>query len=574
MEELFRWVKAKTYEDGASDDERYETYVGTDRLVEDMFCLRTNNLSLTTPQWFSLIRRDETFRDLDYRHDRILEYLDGDKEFLHMQDLVTGEKVDIGRFGFAPRLNFMKTLEQDHLCALTSTVKYRGVTVMVGTCLRDKKDGNLTREAVEAGNINARNERKLTPRQIENFHRLSGGDMCLFVKDKQELAKVMNLILDKDTPPSGYTFPELKPESKCLAVFLTKDNILQISPYMGECINAPGNRFYSRKDAEEKGFSLYTPTSGIFLTYDVARALHGKGYFGDCRLISSSGVEFGRKILRDNGEFMIDYFYGEAPELPSLPAGGPASRPGAGQSSPGSTPSSSMPLSAHLIVSAIDIDILAQALGRLSKERHLKVHQEIKEIIDAIPVRMEEVYVQDYADTLKYFTRSIRVCTDDEYAESRTDMDYVLVNYLQKMRDILSSDTGQASPALAQSLGKLRDHIHALSEESSEVLPDLKFSMESMRKILPVQFLSFHKLLLEEVQNNRRAYVKAKVWSKSDIADYSSYIRSLETAMTFGENNDLKLYRDRIERLFEKNWPSNLPGSVVAVWEHIWSRVI
>ena len=94
-----------------------------------------------------------------------------------------------------------------------------------------------------------------------------------------------------------------------LALMATRDQGFLIISLSIPAIKAPGNPFYNEDYAKKHASDLLLCSDAI--EYSAVCTLLENNYLPDAALNSHKGYEYGRKMLQDNAQFIIDYMFAE-----------------------------------------------------------------------------------------------------------------------------------------------------------------------------------------------------------------------------------------------------------------------
>ena len=107
--------------------------------------------------------------------------------------------------------------------------------------------------------------------------------------------------------PENLALPQTLNGRTGIVVTASPEGGLFFVPKGAECIASPDNPYYNKEKAGSDAIALCIGDEAI--TYELSCWLQDRNLIPDARLNSLKGEEHGRKLVRDNHQFLTDYFF-------------------------------------------------------------------------------------------------------------------------------------------------------------------------------------------------------------------------------------------------------------------------
>lgn len=269
-----------------------------------------NMLSLTAAEWLSAAIKKPFTIDHSHLRNRLYTVVNRYATTVQFRDILTGDNVIIEE----DSLNedwLEKYSNKPGTTVSCGFIQFNDKCYQCGTMITDP-DSDYIEEYKEKQH-NEDYAKSLGKQNYDHFYEASGGKHIIFLKGEKELT-------DFYTKEAGITVtPDFERQLKdmvfkqaddgMLALMATRDQGFLIISLSIPAIKAPGNPFYNEDYAKKHASDLLLCSDAI--EYSAVCTLLENNYLPDAALNSHKGYEYGRKMLQDNAQFIIDYMFAE-----------------------------------------------------------------------------------------------------------------------------------------------------------------------------------------------------------------------------------------------------------------------
>lgn len=141
---------------------------------------------------------------------------------------------------------------------------------------------------------------------FQAFRKASGGKAFVICRDKEDLRGFLTRKLGYKLQ-ENLALPQTLDGRTGIVVTASPEGGLSFVPKGAECIASPDNPYYNKEKAGSDAIALCIGDKAI--TYELSCWLQDRKLIPDARLNSLKGEEHGRKLVRDNHQFLTDYFF-------------------------------------------------------------------------------------------------------------------------------------------------------------------------------------------------------------------------------------------------------------------------
>lgn len=145
----------------------------------------------------------------------------------------------------------------------------------------------------------------------ELFLKASHGEPIVFLKGKKELMNFYSqngtIVMPKDFNKQLKYIIDEHSEDGLVAIMSSPDKCYLIITCSIPAIKAPNNPYYDHEYAKLHAHELMLSDKAI--DYSAVCELLSLGYLPDAAINSSKGYEYGRELLQNNAQFVVDYMF-------------------------------------------------------------------------------------------------------------------------------------------------------------------------------------------------------------------------------------------------------------------------
>lgn len=266
---------------------------------ESLFSQKTGPLALPLTQWYAAMlegmgmeKEIATINAIENHASDYFKIDHIDETYLYI--------IDTYETAFAVLRSSFENLSDEALqstVVITSLVKYNGEWNANGLSIWDNHEEIYEYLIEEKENVEQ--ARKET---YEKVLKANDGSPIAYFKNVIELKEWIARTLGADREVD-YSLVENKED---IVVFVSSDKEIEILPYIGCCIKDPKNPFFDADKAETKGIALLV--NHYSCPSDMYQYLCENNMVPDIYINSFFGKEKGRKLVRDNSDFIARFF--------------------------------------------------------------------------------------------------------------------------------------------------------------------------------------------------------------------------------------------------------------------------
>ena len=291
-------------------DEQQRDILSYTTTLANVLIDKHNMLSLTAAEWLSAAINKPFTIDHSRLRNRLYTVVNRYATTVQFRDILTGDNVIIEE----DSLNedwLEKYSNKPGTTVSCGFIQFNDKCYQCGTMITDP-DSDYIEEYKEKQH-NEDYAKSLGKQNYDHFYEASGGKHIIFLKGEKELT-------DFYTKKAGITVtPDLERQLKdmvfkqaddgMLALMATRDQGFLIISLSIPAIKAPDNPFYNEDYAKKHASDLILCSDAI--DYSAVCTLLENNYLPDAALNSLKGYEYGRKMLQDNAQFIVDYMFAE-----------------------------------------------------------------------------------------------------------------------------------------------------------------------------------------------------------------------------------------------------------------------
>lgn len=270
------------------------------------FTSRKNLLSLTSPEWLSLIFGPKYQQATDFsevKRKKHASYLfnSKDEKFIYVTDMETSEKLCINKAS----LKTTENLVPNQSIFSSILIFYAGVWNQYGVFIlySEKDKVEKSQKTEEKKSCKQQNERA-----YNLFMEKNEGVPFTFFKSHEEHQHFITHVLGFGLP-DDYRLPKDSPQK--VLMIATREEGLYVTGEGIACIKSPLNPFYDPEIAKKEAFSFYVNPN--LCPFEFACYLHEHRLLPDAGLKSVKGYEYGKTFLENNWDFFVRYFLQDYP---------------------------------------------------------------------------------------------------------------------------------------------------------------------------------------------------------------------------------------------------------------------
>ncbi|MBO4739339.1 MAG: DUF3843 family protein [Bacteroidales bacterium] len=290
------------------DDEEYYQPLIYSVSISHTFNDRHNLLSITTPEWLSAAINRPFTLDTTYLKNKLYSIGKLSDTTLQLQDETNKNIFPIEIDSFTSK--WFKEYKNKQGCLIScGIVKFNEKYYQCGMLISDIHSKDNILKDIQEQEYN----HQIGITNNELFKRVSNGMPILFMKGVKETmdfytkkVKFKKTIeLEHQVKNLIYNYAENHP----IAIMGTKDQGFLTITSNVPAINAPNNPYYNADFAKKHALCFFIDPNVI--DYEAACLLSQLGYLSDATISSSKGYEYGRNLLQNNAQFVLDYMFAE-----------------------------------------------------------------------------------------------------------------------------------------------------------------------------------------------------------------------------------------------------------------------
>ena len=260
-------------------------------------------LSLTTPQWLSLITQgtDDHKDWQDIEHRPISTYMvesvaDGK---VTLKDLVGTGNLTLSEDEMEFPLGKLNVGTQTVTCEF---IKFAGRMYRLGNIAINEYNANLKEHiAMQKAETDSTNERAI----YKAFKKATSGEYVEFFKTNEECEQFLIEKVGYDFA-QGVKLPKVNRKGGIMLMASPKTG-LTIQPGFLNCIKCDRNSFYDKEAAEKNALPVIARANAI--PYEIMCRMQDDGMWPDVMFSGCENADDGRRVARENLQFIIDYYY-------------------------------------------------------------------------------------------------------------------------------------------------------------------------------------------------------------------------------------------------------------------------